>query len=112
LDPNNASRIGITEAARARDVGSVGSTSTQAITIRDHPGYAPDTADGRARIFLNSSAFGGGVLSLQEVLAHELIHVAGVEGKPPGLLGSLLGRDDLSYYKYYDSILKACGGRK
>jgi len=108
LNPDNARSIGITESARARDVGSVGSTAIQAITIRDHAGYAPDTTDGRARIFLNASAFGGGVLSLQEVLAHEFIHVANIEGRPPGFFGTLLGHDDLSYYKYYDSILKAC----
>lgn len=109
LDPNSVSRIGITEAARSRDVGSVGSTQIQAITINDHPGYAPDTTDGRPRILLNASAFGGGALSLQGVLAHELVHAAGIIGKQPGFFGSLFGRHDLSYYKHYDSIMKACG---
>jgi hypothetical protein len=108
-DPNNVSSIGITEFARRRDAGIVGSTSVQAITIRDHSGYKPDTTDGRPHIFLNSSAFGGGAFSLQEVLAHEFIHAAGVDAKDPGFFGGyVLGRHDLSYYKPYDNIIKAC----
>ena len=107
-DPRDAASIGITEAARARDAGAYASTAIQAVTVRDHPGKTPDTTDGRPRIFLNASAFGGGALSLREVLTHELIHIAGADAKDPGILGTLLGRDDLSYYKYYDSILKAC----
>jgi YD repeat-containing protein len=108
-NPDNVNMIGITEQARQRDVHIVGSTSIQAITIRDHPDHAPDTTDGRARIFLNASAFGGGVLPLREVLVHELIHVAGIEAKDPGFFGGyILGRNDLSYYDKYQAIIDAC----
>ena len=108
-NPDNVNYIGVTEAARRRDVEYVGSTSVQAITIRDHPGYLPDTTDGRARIFLNSSAFGGGRFSLREVLIHELIHVAGVDAKEPSWWGKTFrGEHDLSYYEHYESIMEAC----
>lgn len=102
------SSIGITEAARARDLDQVGYTSVQGITIRDHPGHDPDTTDGSARIFLNTSAFGGGYYSLQEVLVHELIHVAGVEGVDPGWFWEKIGYHDLSHFEGHDEIMEAC----
>jgi RHS repeat-associated protein len=108
LSPDNVNMIGITEYARRRDVGAVGSTEIQAFTIRNVRGFANDTTDTRARIFLNSSAFRGGALSLREVLVHEFIHVAGVLPKPPGFFGQLFGEDDLSHYKHYKEIMDAC----
>jgi len=57
---------------------------------------------------LNTSAFGGGALSLREELVHELIHGAGIRGRDPGLIRSLFGQDDLSWYSHYNEILKAC----
>jgi len=112
LHPDYNSTTGITEAARQRNVGAVGSTAAQGFTIRDildDPRLGVQTSDGRARIFLNGSAFGGGALSLREVLVHELIHVAGVRGKDPGTLGAAFGSDDLDWYKpFYRNILAAC----
>jgi hypothetical protein len=71
----NLRYMGITEFARQRDVGYVGSNWTKAVTSRDHPGYAPDTSDGRPRIFLNSSAFE----NLGDYLRHEFIHAGGAD---------------------------------
>lgn len=111
-DPDYNSTSGITEAARQLNLGAVGSTAAQGFTIRDildDPRLGVQTNDGRARIFLNASAFGGGVLSLREVLVHELIHVAGKRGKDPSTIGAFFGEDDLSWFSpFYKNLLKAC----
>ncbi|HVQ36179.1 MAG TPA: RHS repeat-associated core domain-containing protein, partial [Pyrinomonadaceae bacterium] len=107
-NPANTQMIGITEHARQREVGAVGSTAIQAFTIRNWPGFIDDTIDSRARIFLNSSAFRGGRHSLREVLAHEFLHVAGWRPEQVGIFGTLTGKTDLSHYAKYDEIMAAC----
>ena len=99
-------QAGITEGARLRDRGAIGSRGIQAFTARDKPGQQ-ETVDGRPRIFLNLSAFNGGTYSLREVLTHELIHVAGIPPQP-GILGSLGLSHDLNGYEHYDAIIMAC----
>jgi len=108
MDSANNSSSGITEYARRRDLNAVGSTGIQAFTIRNHPGKKPDTTDERARIFLNRSAFTGGVYSLQDVITHEFMHVAGMEAAYVPIYGPLIRQHDLSYVKNYDSIIEAC----
>lgn len=74
----NLKYMGITEAARKRDVGAVGSNSVKAVTVRDRAGIA-FTADGRPRIFLNTSAFGA---SLGDYIRHEFMHAGGATARP------------------------------
>lgn len=108
-NPDNTAMIGITEDARRRDLAGVGSTDIQAFTTKDWPGVREKyTTDGRARIFLNASAFGGGKLSLREVLVHEFLHVAGWPPAEVGFFGELTGKTDLSHYKNYETIMAAC----
>jgi hypothetical protein len=107
-NPDNTQMIGITEGARQHYVGVVGSTQIQAVTLLNSPGYATETLDTRARIFLNASAFSGGTLSLREVLVHEFLHVAGWKAEDVGVLGTLLGKTDLSHYEKYNEIMAAC----
>ena len=105
-NPDNNQMAGITEDARSKYSGIRGSSYTQAVTLHNWPGFANETLDARSRIFLNPSAFQGGNYSLQEVLTHELLHVAG--WPPSGRFRSLFNRTDLSHYDKYDEIMAAC----
>lgn len=89
----NLRYMGITEFARKRDAQKATGLHTQGITIRDHPGYKPDTIDGRPRIFLNYPAFLP-LSGLGDVIRHEFIHAGGANPRQ-GLVGN-----DLAYMGY------------
>lgn len=109
-NPDNWQMVGVTDQAARTYVheGAVGSSDVQAFTIRDWPNYSRNTRDfdNRPRIFLNGSAFNGGTYSLQEVLVHEFLHVAGWPADE-GLLRHFRSTD-LSYHKGYKEIMEAC----
>jgi hypothetical protein len=85
-------------------------STAQAFTIRNIEGYNKQVPDGRPRIFYNTYAFNPGLLdyqSLEEVFAHEFIHIAGKDADT-SFWASLPGRDDLSWYEHYKEIMAAC----
>jgi RHS repeat-associated protein len=74
----NVKYMGITEYARNRVAKGANEYNTLGVTVRDVPGFRPDTIDGRPRIFLNMQAFNG----LGDVIRHEFIHAGGQTAHP------------------------------
>jgi len=74
----NLEYMGITENARKTANKVNDSMYNLAVTVRDHPGYTPDTIDGRPRIFLTNNAFD----DLQDYLTHEFMHAGGADADP------------------------------
>ena len=61
-------------------------------------------------ILFGPDAFDSRVVDFDDLITHEVIHVAG-QGPyytASSLWGTLWGSHDLSAYKHYDKILKAC----
>ena len=103
LDASSANLryMGITEYARNRDAKNANHPRTSGVTIRDYPGFKPDTVDGRPRIFLNTPAFD----MLAYTIRHEFIHAAG-QMPQPRLLGN-----DLDYIGYSNERRWGGGGK-
>lgn len=67
--------MGITENARSMNIPYYDSSWTRAVTVRDHPGFIPDTVEGRPRIFLNLSRFDS--INPGNDIRHEMMHAGG-----------------------------------
>lgn len=100
-NPNNVKYRGIPERTRQEILAELGSSMAKAFTVRGQ-----FTIDGRPRIFLNPSAFANGLEGLVEVMAHEFIHAAGVQGVKPPWYNPW--QDDLSFNRTYQKIINTC----
>jgi hypothetical protein len=96
--PGNAGYMGIPENSRAKMVPYVGRGDAKALSV-----IGKYNADGRGRIFLNGSAFPAGLVG---VLAHEFIHLAGVEPVDPPVYKPW--QDDLSFDHRYQKVIDTC----
>ncbi len=100
LNSRNNSVLGISEGTRKNAVKSIDNSKVQAFTVGNKTG--------KVQTFYKNSAFVGasfwsGTYAIEEIVVHEMIHVAGVDK-----VESTFGGHDLSVYDHYRNILDNC----
>lgn len=111
LKNNTAAQLGLKEGDRLNYIEQFrGNNGAQGGTF-----VAADTLNGHAQMYLKYSAWGGealwdGKVSFNEVIRHEMMHVAGQPNVPPSWSQWLnwRNRHDLGGFKDYNKILAAC----